>query len=341
MSKNRAKEALLAWFRENKRDFPWRVAKTPYDVWVSEVMLQQTRASVVVPYFIRFKQQFPTVEALAAAPIERVVKAWEGLGYYKRARSLHQGAQFVVGSWRGVIPAAVEELKKIPGVGAYTAGAIASFAFGQRAAAIDGNVQRVLARLLCLEELISTAASQRKVLQGVEDFLAGENSAETMEALIEFGALVCGKTPVCCVCPLKQMCLAKDKGCQQELPLKGKKLPTLFIKRNVLLLRCAGKFLVYQEKRGALMQDLWQLPYCDEAGDFEPACLRVQGAQFVQALREEKQSFTRYQVTLYPKLWELAKRVEIENYAWKSLEELDMLPFCSGHRRVIRQLLFL
>jgi A/G-specific adenine glycosylase len=209
---------LNSWFLENRRELPWRIDPTPYRVWISEVMLQQTRASVVIPYFERWMTLFPDVAALAAAPIERVIKTWEGLGYYSRARNLHRGAQQMVESFGGEVPSDREALMSIKGLGPYTIGAILSFGFQKRAAAVDGNVTRVLARYFSIEENVGRQSVKRLIGEKAEAILDEREPWVTAEALIELGATVCTPKPFCELCPLQKSCLGKDKA--ESLPIK-------------------------------------------------------------------------------------------------------------------------
>jgi A/G-specific adenine glycosylase len=209
--KSVSNHSLNTWFEENRRAFPWREDPTPYSVWVSEVMLQQTRASVVVPYFERWMITFPSVAALAVAPIEQVIKMWEGLGYYSRARNLHRGAQQIVDDFGGVIPSTKEELLKIRGLGPYTVAAILSFGFKQRAAAVDGNVLRVITRYAWIDQDIQKVATKRVVAEFVESFLDEKQPWVTSEALIELGATICTPAPRCALCPIQSGCAAYSR----------------------------------------------------------------------------------------------------------------------------------
>jgi A/G-specific DNA glycosylase len=224
---------LHEWFEANQRDFPWRVQKTPYRVLVSEIMLQQTRATVVVPYFEKWMEMFPTVQALAEAPLEQVIKAWEGLGYYSRARRLHAAAIYLVLKFGGSLPETKEDLASIPGLGPYTVGALLSFAFQKRAPAVDGNVARVLARYFLIEENIQKATAKRKLEQLAEKFLDEKKPWVTAEALIELGASICSRKPQCEVCPLQQSCLGRQSGKAEYLPLQGPSASTTSLFRSV------------------------------------------------------------------------------------------------------------
>lgn len=211
------------WFEKNKRDFPWRRNPSPYEVWVSEMMLQQTRASVVVAYYERWIRRFPDVHALAKASRDEVLKAWEGLGYYSRARNLHDGARKIIEEFNGRLPFEKEKLKAIKGLGPYTIGAILAFGFQKNEAAVDGNVMRVLSRYFLIEDDLRSSRTQKMIWNRAERILE-RGTYKTSEALIELGATVCtAKKPVCVQCPLKRRCLAFAEGKQESLPNKSKK----------------------------------------------------------------------------------------------------------------------
>ncbi|MGB8955280.1 MAG: A/G-specific adenine glycosylase, partial [Tumebacillaceae bacterium] len=210
--KKRAREAgarLLAWYEENKRDLPWRRTRDPYAIWVSEVMLQQTRVETVIPYWHRFLEQFPTIDALAKAPEEQVLKAWEGLGYYSRGRNLQKGAQAVQERHHGIVPDALDEMLALPGVGPYTAGAVLSIAYDRPVPAVDGNVFRVLSRIFLIEEDIMKPKT-RKTFEGIAEFMIPEGYAASFnQGLMELGATVCiPKNPRCALCPVREQCSA-------------------------------------------------------------------------------------------------------------------------------------
>jgi A/G-specific adenine glycosylase len=214
--------ALLAHFDAHQRDLPWRRTRDPYAIWVSEVMLQQTRVETVVPYYQRFVQRFPTPQALADAPIEHVLALWSGLGYYRRARLLHQGARAVVDQHGGRVPATAEVLRTLPGVGEYTAGAIASIAFAQRAAVVDGNVERVLSRLFALRGDPRAAAGRARLWTLARAFADSERPGDVNQALMELGATVCAPvSPRCLLCPARALCAARAQGAPEEFPEKA------------------------------------------------------------------------------------------------------------------------
>lgn len=338
------KSDLVAWFIKNRRDLPWRKNLNPYKVWVSEVMLQQTRVEVVIPYFHLWMKHFPSIERLAAADLSEVIKTWEGLGYYSRARKLHEGARFVQKKYGGKLPDARELLLEIPGVGPYTAGAICSFAFKKRAFAIDGNVKRVISRLAFIQDKISTRAAEKKIEMYLQQFLPSDHAHISMEALIELGALVCKKRPLCIKCPLQDSCEAYKKGKASFVPVIGKKSSTIHQKRTVLCLMHQGKILVRKYKEG-LLQDLWNFFVFEE--HFSSHDLLVDRIAVTWGFLPQKfvflgkttQTFTRYQVCLHAYLVESPDLLKMPEYEWKSLHEIDALAFCSGHRRIKNHLM--
>ena len=241
------RERLIQWFYASRRKFNFRENLSPYRVWVSEVMLQQTRAAVVEEYFERWMQNFPTVKDLAHAPIDQVIKTWEGLGYYSRARNLHEGARQIEKDFCGSFPSDVESLLKIKGIGPYTAGAIASFAFQKKAAAVDGNVLRVIARHDEIATSIEQAAVKKQIHNRVLSLLPDKNPHYVMEALIELGATLCFVKPKCQLCPINASCQAFAHETQETLPIKSAKKPSISLFREVMIIECDGEFLIKKE----------------------------------------------------------------------------------------------
>lgn len=335
--------SLKRWFFLNHRRLPWRENSTPYAVWVSEVMLQQTQVAVVIPYFERWMRLFPTVEALARAPREEVIKAWEGLGYYSRARNLHDGARYLLENHGGELPESAELLAKVKGVGPYTVGAIRSFAFKQKAPAVDGNVLRVMARLFEIEAPIDQGKTRREIEELVRSLLPDSEPWIVMEALIELGALVCQKKAQCMSCPLSESCLAFQRGKVAELPKKGKKIPTTFLHRLVAIVESKDGFLLKQGESGKVMADLWEFPYFEheepisEVGMWHDAIEShfSLSLTYKEALPEISHGFTRYKAFLYPHVWQTDARSPIEGYEWVPQNELKKIPFSSGHRRLL------
>lgn len=253
---------LINWFSEEKRDLPWRRTRDPYKVWVSEIMLQQTKVDTVIPYFEHFIEQFPTVEALANADEETVLKAWEGLGYYSRARNLHAAAKEVHEKYNGVVPSEYDHISQLRGIGPYTAGAILSIAYGIPAPAVDGNVMRVLARILFICEDIGKASSRKTFEQAVEQLISHENPSSFNQALMELGALICTPTsPSCLLCPVRDHCYSFHKGVQTELPIKKKKKKPRTVHLVAGMLQTEdGKYLIHKRPNKGLLANLWEFP---------------------------------------------------------------------------------
>ena len=232
---------LLDWYRQNRRDLPWRASRDPYPVLVSEIMLQQTRAETVKPYFHRFLATLPTVEALAGADEPTLLKLWEGLGYYSRVRNLQKAARAVMEHHGGVIPADFEALLKLPGVGRYTAGAVASIAFGIPVPAVDGNVLRVLARLTGDDTDILSPAAKKTAEATLAPLVPSDAAGDFTQSLIELGALVCTPgEPKCSECPLHLLCAAHREGRERDLPVRLAKTKRRVEERTVLVIRCAS-----------------------------------------------------------------------------------------------------
>lgn len=324
---------LHQWFEQNRRDFPWRREKTPYRVWISEVMLQQTRASVVVPYFERWMNLFPDVEALAAARLEAVIKAWEGLGYYSRARNLHAGAKEIVERFGGKIPDGKEALESIRGLGPYTVGAILSFGFHKRAAAVDGNVVRVLSRYFLIEENVSKTAVKRRIQERAEELLDEREPWVTAEALIELGATHCAPRPRCEGCPLQSGCKAFREKKAEALPIKNEEAKTVELRRVVFWIEAEGKVLVRKGEAGRVMADLYEFPYAE--GKQEGPKLWFKQWRVMRRLPGVTHTFTRFKAHLEPLIVRAEMR-EVAGHIWIEKERLGELPFSSGHRKILK-----
>jgi A/G-specific adenine glycosylase len=337
-------ERLRRWFLEVKRDLPWRHEPTPYQVWVSEVMLQQTQVAVVIPYYKRWMERWPTVAQLAEAPIEAVIKQWEGLGYYQRARSLHAGARYVMEHCGGKLPETAAELEAIPGLGPYTVGAILNFAFHQRAPLVDGNVIRVVSRYRGIEEEVDRAPVRKRLWKLTEQLLPEQAPWEISEALMELGAMVCTPQPRCQLCPLASNCIAFQSGDPARLPVRRPRPQPQKLYRAVALIRSPAGFLIQRAAAGKVMADLYQFPYLETSSDgvseraqaaWLQSALGIKG-RLVSQLRPVSHSFTRYRVELQPRLFE-ADAEPVPGHVWAAEAELSQLPFCSGHRRLLRQ----
>ena len=256
---------LGRWFREQRRDLPWRRSRDPYAIWISEAMLQQTRVETVLGYYARFLERFPTVAALAEASEDQVLALWSGLGYYSRARSLHRAARGIVAQHGGELPRTREEWLALPGVGAYTAGAVLSIAFGQPEAAVDGNVQRVFARLFALEDAQGSPVLARDcwtLARALVPAPGGEcTPGDWNQALMELGARVCTpRSPACASCPVRRSCVARAAGREHELPRPRARPAVLDVRLEILVARRDGEVLLVRRPAGGRMAGLWEFP---------------------------------------------------------------------------------
>ena len=252
--------ALLRWYRRVRRDLPWRRTRDPYAVWVSEVMLQQTRVAAVVPYYERFVRRFPDVRALSRAPEDEVLALWSGLGYYRRARGLLEGARIVVERHGGRVPDAPDALLAIPGIGRYTAGAIASVAFGREEPILDGNVRRVLSRLFAVG-IPSRSRADRLLWEIAGSLVRGPDPGDLNQALMELGALVCTpRSPSCTACPLTRGCKAREQGEPESYPPASPRPRTVEVRVAVALLESGGRFLLERPGAESPLRGAWDLP---------------------------------------------------------------------------------
>lgn len=261
---------MLAWFAECKRDLPWRRTSDPYRIWLSEIMLQQTRVAAVIPYYEKFLEIFPNVESLARADTERVLANWAGLGYYSRARNLHRAAKEIVSRHQGIFPREYEAALELPGIGRYTAAAVLSIAYDEPHAALDGNVARVLARVRAVRGDLRTPALWRKLENAAQDLLARNASGDWNQAMMELGATVCTpKSPRCADCPVEKWCRARKLGIAETLPSARKKRATVQITiAAAVLVDPRGRTLLVRQMDddGALFSRMWQFPALETTG---------------------------------------------------------------------------
>lgn len=254
-------QKLLAWFHENRRDLPWRSDRDPYKVWVSEIMLQQTQVDTVIPYYNRFIAKFPTLQALAQATDDEVLKLWEGLGYYSRVRNLHSAVREVSQEYGGVVPDEKEEISRLKGVGPYTAGAILSLAYGKAEPAVDGNVMRVITRLFAMEDDITKSATRGKIEQLVQQLIPADEPGAFNEALMELGALICTpRNPACLHCPVVEHCMAREAGVHEQLPIKKKSKPVRPVSLVCGVVMKEGQVLVRKRPEKGLLAGMWEFP---------------------------------------------------------------------------------
>ena len=339
---------LRAWFAAHGRALPWRVRYTPYEVWISEVMLQQTQMERAVAYFNRWMARLPDVAALAGAPEEAVLRLWEGLGYYSRARNLMAAARRVMAEHGGVFPATLEDIRALPGVGPYTAAAVASIAFGAPVACVDANVERVLARLFDLATPVRREPAAGLIRHWAQALVPPGHAREHNQAMMELGALVCRKRPSCDVCPWAAHCRARHHGTAGERPVKEDARPMTALTTVAGILEAGGRILVHRRPGGGVWGGLWEFPGGAVANGERP------GAALLRILEDETglaarllpgggrivHTRTRYRITLHWRLLALAEaRVGApplpgEDWRWASPAELGRLPMPAPHRRV-------
>jgi A/G-specific adenine glycosylase len=298
---------LLDWFRQHRRDLPWRRDRDAYRIWVSEVMLQQTQVATVVPYFERFLLRFPTLADLARADEQEVLRLWEGLGYYRRARDLHRAAGLILARHEGRFPADPADLAGLPGLGEYTRNAVLSQAFDLRLPILEANSQRVLSRLLGREEDPRQGPARRQLWRAAAQLLPRRDVGEFNQALMELGALVCTVTgPTCDGCPVAARCLARQQGRQEQIPARTPPPATTFVRESAVVIRREGRVLLLQRPASGRWANLWEFPHgpLAEGESHEEAAARllreltglevVLGAELVTI----KHGITRYQITL-------------------------------------------
>ncbi len=340
---------LLSWWDADHADLPWRRSKDPYQIWVSEIMLQQTQIATVIPYFERWMQQLPTVQALAAAPLDEVLKLWEGLGYYSRARNLHTAAQTVVEQFGGQLPQQAEQLQQLKGVGPYTAGAIASIAFDQPSPILDGNIIRVLSRWLDLPDDVTQAATKKYLWQVAGQLVPSQRAGDYNQALMELGQTLClASMPRCASCPLAASCKARQQGTQLERPVRpARKRTPHFDVVAAVIYREDGKFLIAQRPLDGLLGGLWEFPggKVEDGERLEAALVREIREELALDIRPNyqitvvKHAFTHFRITLHAfhatLLGGQIAHIGVRDHAWVTVNELAPYAFGKADRKVI------
>ncbi|NIS81799.1 MAG: A/G-specific adenine glycosylase [Anaerolineales bacterium] len=342
-------DALLAWYRENARDLPWRRTQDPYAIWVAEVMLQQTRVETVIPYYQRWMECFPTVRDLAAADRDQVLSLWEGLGYYRRAHHLHQAAQEVVAKFDGELPCSVDELVRLPGIGKYTAAAISAIAFNQDVVPLDGNLRRVLSRLGDLEVDPRTAEGERSLVTWALDALPSGRASAFNQALMDLGATLCTpRSPVCASCPIATACLSFQRGVQAARPVRTprRSIPHRTVTAGVLWRE--GKVLICRRPEGELLGGLWEFPGgTQESGESLKACLRRELVEELGIVVEPGNSlgvfnhaYTHFRITLHTFECRILsgepQALEHSDVRWVELQSLSDYPMGKVDRQIAR-----
>jgi A/G-specific adenine glycosylase len=350
--KKAIQKKLLPWFAENRRSMPWRSNRTPYRVWISELMLQQTRVDQATPYFRRFMKRFPSLKSLAAASQEDVLKLWEGLGYYSRARNLHRAARIIVDEMNGRFPSDPDEIIKLPGIGSYTVAAIGSLAFNQDLAVLDGNVIRVLSRLHAYTKDTRSAVARKELQQMAEALLVKGRAGSCNEAMMELGATVClpGK-PKCDVCPVASVCLAARSGCPTDYPVKApaKKVPHIIVGAAVVRNR-KGDVLIAQRREKDMLGGLWEFPGGkQENGETIQECIvrelkeelgiNVEVEDFLVTVRHAYSHFTMDMHTYYARIRSGRPRpLHCQDYRWVQVTGLRDFPYSKADLNIIAEL---
>jgi A/G-specific adenine glycosylase len=343
---------LLPWFDKNQRMMPWRKRRTPYRVWISELMLQQTRVVQAIPYYYRFMRRFPSLKQLAEASQTEVLKMWEGLGYYSRARNLHKAAQIIRDQYNGRFPRDPHEISKLPGVGPYTTAAIGSLAFNLNLAVVDGNVMRVLARLLMIEDDISHPATKNKFQELADQLLVKGKAGKFNEALMELGAVIClPQNPSCDACPLSTVCKATLSNVVGSFPVKQKKkrIPHIIVGAAVVRNR-NGKILVAQRRDDQMLGGLWEFPggKIESHETIEEGVMRELNEELGISISVEekiiivKHAYSHFTMEMHT-FWARIKSglpvaIECQDVRWMDLNGLRELPFSKADLKVIEAL---
>ena len=346
---NRLSSKLLGWYHTNKRTLPWRGLPSAYAVWVSEIMLQQTRVETVIPYFEKWMYLFPDIQALAQASEHDVLNAWEGLGYYSRARNLHRAARQVLDQYSGEIPRDLDELRKLPGIGRYTLGAIASIAFGMDVSALDGNIKRVYARIFDIEEPVDLTAGEKLLWELADKYLPKGQAGDYNQALMDLGATICiPKNPRCLICPVMKLCKARQNGTQDQRPvMKPKKEVPHYVQAAGVVMERKRVLLALRPSQG-LLGGMWEFPNGRVNGD--PAkglskalktgynlSLRVKRGQ--ESLGIVQHGYSHFSVTVHVFPCELISRPKGTNLKWVPLKELENYPMGRIDRQIANMII--
>ena len=351
-TKRAVRAKLLPWFAQNRRSMPWRSNRTPYRVWISELMLQQTRVDQATPYFLRFMKRFPSLKSLAAASQEEVLKMWEGLGYYSRARNLHKAARIIVEEHKGRFPKTAEAMIRLPGIGSYTAAAIGSLAFNLDMAVLDGNVIRVLSRLFAYTRDTRSAAAKSELQQLADALLIKGQAGNFNEAMMELGATICApRAPDCTGCPLARVCLGHASGRPTDYPVKApkKKVPHLVVGAAVVANR-KGQVLVARRRSEDMLGGLWEFPGGkQEPGETIRQCIarelheelgiHAEVGDFLMTVHHAYSHFTMDLHTYHAKIRAGRPRpLQCADYQWLEISELRNVPYSRADLYIVDEL---
>ena len=352
----RMQQKLLEWFDKNQRALPWREHYRPYEVWVSEIMLQQTQMDTVLPYFERWMKTFPTLGSLAKAEEKKVLKLWEGLGYYSRARNIHRSAKEIMEKYHGTFPSDFGSILSLKGVGRYSAGAIASIAFNQERPIVDGNVLRVLSRVYAIQKPIDVEKNKALFWELEEKLIPMGKARYFNQALMELGALVCStQDPACALCPIRRFCKAGKKGNPEDYPMRKKRKKTIKIEASALVLEDQSRYLLRLRPVGKIMGGLWEFPEWKlskdkpvSSGWIQAKTTKLAQKEFgmrairLQYLGKIKRNYTHHLETLHV----FRSKVETERRLisangweskWISKKEFKDHPFSSAHAKIAKR----
>lgn len=332
--------AILDWYKKNKRDLPWRQTKDPYAIWISEIMLQQTRVDTVISYYKRFLEKFQTVEVLANAELDEVLLLWKGLGYYGRAKNIHKCAQVINNQFGGKFPETLEAALQLPGIGKYTAGAILSIAFNLPYPAVDGNVLRVIARIMGMWDDIAKEKTKQTVEEIVKSMMPKGEASDFTQSLMELGAMVCTPNlPKCEQCPVKALCKAYNEGLQLEIPVKTKKQPPREIGWWVAWVLKDQKLLLEHRMEESLLAGLWGLPLVEKAEGKSPEMLLQEKygvkVKMVKSMGEVVHVFTHQRWKMDVWCCEIERGELPHHLEWKASEEFEQLTVPTAFGKVL------
>ncbi len=335
---------LLAWFHRNQRPLPWRKKYQPYEVWVSEIMLQQTQVETVLPYYHRWMKLFPDIKTLAKSDEKKVLKAWEGLGYYSRARNLHETAKKIVREFDAVFPEEFETILSLKGIGRYTAGAIASIAFNDNRPIVDGNILRVISRIYAIDKPIDVEKNKALFWKLQQRLIPKGRARFFNQALMELGALVCIKqNPACLICPIRQFCKAGKNGRPEDYPVKNKRKKMVKVEAVALVISKNGKYFIHKRPLGKIMGGLWEFPEWKLTGENRTSQKTVENAkkQFgtdlknLEALAKIKRNYTHHLETMH--VFSTVTTHGIKSawpHVWVSKRDFARYPFSSAHAKI-------
>ncbi|WKA55833.1 A/G-specific adenine glycosylase [Planococcus shixiaomingii] len=347
IDKKQFQQDLISWFLAEKRDLPWRRTADPYQIWISEIMLQQTRVDTVIPYYKRFVEKFPTLQALAEADEQILLKEWEGLGYYSRARNLQAGVKEVAENYGGIVPDNRKEFSALKGVGPYTAGAVLSIAYGIPEHAVDGNVMRVLSRILLIEEDIAKPKTRKIFEEAVTEIISHDDPSSFNQGLMELGALICTPTsPKCLLCPVREHCSAFDKGKQQDLPIKTKAKKNKAMQYAMIAVKEGDCVLMEQRPATGLLANMWQFPMIELAKEALPLEIEEELSENFSGVVDGVEKITSFKHVFSHLTWNvdgyIAKGENLilpAHMKWVTAAELELLPIAGPVQKMKTALL--